>query len=76
MSEVETCIHGVPYHQYCRECPPVPCLDAAARALLAYVEEVTKGSYREWHGTEWTWPWLTLPPSRPETGIVARARYT
>jgi hypothetical protein len=19
------------------------------------VEEVTKGSYREWHGTEWAW---------------------
>lgn len=52
---IETCIHEVPLNKECRECPPVPCLDAAARALLAHVEEITKGSYRERNGTEWIW---------------------
>ncbi len=51
----EVCIHEVPLNQDCGKCPPVPSLANAARAYLAYQEEIAKDSFREWNGTEWVW---------------------
>jgi hypothetical protein len=51
------CIHEIPLDRACPDCPGdrVLSLAAAARALLEHVEEVTKGCYRDWNGTEYVW---------------------